>query len=175
MKSFVFVAHRLHCWKPGWTSEVSAIQQQQLLQGDLEVAFHQNKQCPRWSPQHLFQHGSKYGKYALYNSALVLLGRLTGNIAIIPPHDIISLSQSEVMSCPKCWMWLGSWDWSASVLTNGVTLRSSACCWVNIWSRFYRSCLHPYCSALAAKTSAAKLTSTCKKSISSTIAQDYPW
>lgn len=94
-------------------------------------------------------------------------------MTVIPPHYIISLSQSEVMLCPKCWMWLESWDWSASVLTNGVTSLSSACCSLKIWSRFYSLRHHPYCSALAAKTSAAKPTSTCKKSISSTIAQEY--
>ncbi len=93
-------------------------------------------------------------------------------MTVIPPHYIISLSQSEVMSCPKFWMWLESWDWTASVLTNGETSLSSACCWVNIWSRFYPLRRPPSCSALAAKTSAAKLTSTCKRSISSTIAQD---
>lgn len=159
----VFVAHRLHCWKPGWTPEVSTIQQQKLLQGDLETAFHQSKWCSGRSPRHLLQRSSKYGKWVLYICPLLFTGRLTGNLTVIPPHYIISLSQSEVMSCPKCWMWLESWDWSASVLTNGETSLSSACCWVNIWSRFYRLRHHPYCCALAAKTSAAKLTSTCKK------------
>ncbi len=172
MKSVVFVAHGLHCWKPGWTPEVSTIQQQQLLQGDLETAFHQSKWCSGQSPRHLLQHSWKYGKYILNNSPLVFTGRLTGTLTVIIPHYIISLSQSEVMSCPKCWMWLESWDWTASVLTNGETSLSSACCWVNIWSRFYRLHHHPFYSALAAKTWAAKLTSTCKRSISSTIAQD---
>ncbi len=61
-KSSVFVDHRPHCWKPGCTPEVSTIQQQQLLQGDLETAFHQSKWCSGQSPLHLLQHSSKYGK-----------------------------------------------------------------------------------------------------------------
>ncbi len=61
-KSSVFVDHRPHCWKPGCTPEVSTIQQQQLLQGDLETAFHQSKWCSGQSPHHLLQHSSKYGK-----------------------------------------------------------------------------------------------------------------
>jgi len=61
---------------------VSTIQQQQLLQGDLEAAFHQNRQCSRWSLRDLFQHGGKYGKEALHYSALMSLEYRTNSSSL---------------------------------------------------------------------------------------------